>query len=628
MKQIALLLMLISAIGLLAALQCVAADGAEIQMDSREFHYRYHTSTNDFLFFGANKWAVRFNFRNAYPSLSTVNFEVQGARLWFPNPGDSVTVELLADLDGQPGQSLRTKRVPINESLVDIYFDESHTAQQIWLMVSYNTNMSNSWVAASRLGGNNSYYMNEVGDVQILSSFASAGYNCELLFGLLGDFPLSEPDLQLYSFDLVGDMLPGSRVIPGFSVYNHSAQSIANASLELVLSKPGLPAYETHNIDIQEPIPPFTMMDFGFDTPWLTNLDLPDSPTQLRIEATLSSELSENDTLLVNNQLNKAYSIFEEEMPILLIENFLRIDETGVITTLQDPLLEEKHHRLQYYPMLSDSLSNLPSQRRFNWYQFNSVPRTVGMGHAQVTGFRDDYPILFEQVIDSIEDSRTFVSSSTCTASAQEGTESIQVDIGLQNQNTSLYTAVGQSIMSGSRFFVALARKHALEGSEHFVLERFVSFADTINVALNAGSTINKSYSFTISGISSGELVDNYRLYYWLQGNSGGRIHYANFAGFRPETFVGISDAVLAPPRLELYPNPLRKGNELTLRNKTASRGSLSIYNLKGQLIYRETEFKGELKLKDSHFPASGIYFLRYEDGEGQAQTKKLSIVK
>lgn len=628
MKQIALLLLLILSIGALSALTCVAADGAEIPLDSREFHYRYHTSTNDFLFFGANKWAVRFNFRSAYPGLSSANFEVQGARLWFPNPGDSVTVELMADLDGQPGQTLRSKRVPVSESLVDVYFDESHTAQQIWLMVSYQTNMSSRWVAASRLGGNNSYYMNEVGNVQILSSFASAGFNCELLFGLLGDFQLSEPDLQLYSFDLVGDKTPGSRVHPGFSVYNHSGQSISNASLELVLSKPGSPAFDTITIDIPDAIPPFTMMDFGQDTPWLTHFDLPATPTQLRVEANLYSELSENDTLLVNNRISQAYSIFAEEIPILLIENFMRIDETGVISTIQDPLLTDKHHRLQYFPILSDSLANLPSQRRFNWYQFNSVPRTVGMGHARITGFRDDYPTLFEELIDSIEDSRSFISSSTCTPSAQEGTESITVNIQLQNQNTNLYTAVGQSIMSSSRFYVALARKHALEGSDHFVLERFISFADTINVALNAGSTINKSYSFTISGITSGDLVDNYRLYYWLQGNSGGRVHYANFADFRPETFVSNSDAVLAPPRFELYPNPLRRGSELYLSSKTAIPGKLSIYNLRGQLIYRETEFKGELKLKDSIFPVSGIYFLRYEDGKGQAQTRKISIIK
>lgn len=628
MKRIVVLLLIALSFGFLAALECINADGESIAMDARSYHYRYHTATNDYLFFGSNKWAVRFNFRNAYPAQSSTNFSIQGARLWFPNLGDSVHIELRTDQDGQPGEPVRFGEASVTESLVDIYFAEAYTAEKIWLMVSYPTNINNRWVSASHLGGNNSYYLREVGNVQILSSFASAGFNCELLFGLLGDFQLSEVDLQLCAFDLTGEMLPASRVQPRFSVYNHSAQTIDTASLNLVFSKPGAAAYHSESIVISEPIPPFSLMEYGLDTAWLPLIELPRDPTQLRVEATLSSEYAENDTLLINNKVSKAYSVFSHSMPVLLIENFLALNETGVINALQAPFLDEHYHRLQYYPLLADSLSNLPSLRRFNWYQFNSVPRTVGLGSERITGLREDYSALFQELSSSLQDRRTFISRSTCSIRAQEESENLLVDIELQNQNTNLYAGVGQSLMSNSRFFVALARKHTLEGDEHYVLERFVSFADTINVALAAGSSLSKSYSFTVSGVSTGELVDNYRLYYWVQGNAGGRIHYASFCDFRPENFVDNSDALLAVPRLELYPNPVRKGEPITLKIKGAQSGRLSIYNLRGQLLFSQAEFKGKLQLKPSDFPSSGIYLLRYEDAKNAVMIKKISIIK
>lgn len=628
MKRFLLIIMGLMTLVLLNAIECVMADGQQIHLDSREYHFRYHNSTNDYYFFGSNKWAVRFNFRNAYPGISAANFEIRGARLWFPNPGDSVRIELLTDLDGQPGELLRFSEAAVTQSLMDIHFPESYTSEKIWLMVSYSTDIGQRWVSASHSGGNNSYFMNQVGDVQVLSSFASAGFNCELLFGLLGDFQLSEPDLQLSTFKLEGDLLPGTRVSPAFSIYNHSAQSVSSANLELVLSKPGAPAYETHNIAIEEDIPPFTLVEYGSETAWLPQIDLPEEPTQLRVVATLSSEFAENDTLEANNQLSKSYNVFADELPVLLLENFLRVDETGVITTLQDPFMEDRHQLINYYPILSDSLSNLASQRRFNWYQFNSVPRTVGMGDTRITGFRADYSPLFQELCASLEDRRTFISSSSCTSSSQEGTENILVTIQLENQNTNLYTAAGQSIMSGSRFFVALAQKHLIESSERFVLNRFVSFADTINVALNAGSSLTKSYNFTISGITSGELVDNYRLFYWLQANAGGAVYYANYSDFRPETFVSNSDPLQQAPGLKLWPNPLRSGHDFFIQSKSPANGRLSIYNIRGQLIFRDNEFKGALKLKSTDFPSSGIYLVHYTDAGGQESTQKISMIK
>ena len=610
------------------AIECITADGRTISADSREYHFRYHASTQDYYFFGSNRWAVHYVFADNYPGMANASFEIQGARLWLPNPSETLEIELMTDLDGVPGASIRTASATLTESLVDIYFEQPYSATSIWLMVDYTTSVANRWVAASLGDGSHSYYMQEVGDVMVLSSFAQSGFNSELLFGLLGEFQHQQPELELCSFDLEGDISPSQRVHPSFSVYNHSSQTMDSANLNLLFSKPGEPGFDSMDIPIQQSIPPHSLVEIPADTAWLEPWDLPDDPMQIRVEATLSSNMAENDTLLSNNEITKYFSSFSHEMPIALVESFLRQDETGVITSIQDGYLGPETHNLLYYPNLSDSLANLAAMRRFNWYGFNSVPITIGLGYSIITGFREDYSSLFQMLATELEDPRSFVSSSTCNPRAQEGSENIVVDIELHNQDTLLYGSSAQNLAANSELFVALARKHELFGETRYVLDRFVCFADTINTAFPIGSSIIKSYNFTISGITSGELVANYRLYYWLQDEAPGRIHYVSYCDFEPETFVSNSDATAPRPQLSIGPNPLLRDTVLRITQDGKSGGKLSIYNLKGQLILKQDDFKGELRLPSSVFPSSGIYLIRFSDAMGLQQNRKISIIK
>ncbi|HPF08955.1 MAG TPA: hypothetical protein PL020_04395, partial [Candidatus Cloacimonadota bacterium] len=65
MKRTFLLISLLLLVAMLPAIQCLMADGSRIPADSRDYHFRYHNSTNDYYFFGANKWAVSFDFSTA-----------------------------------------------------------------------------------------------------------------------------------------------------------------------------------------------------------------------------------------------------------------------------------------------------------------------------------------------------------------------------------------------------------------------------------------------------------------------------------------------------------------------------------------------------------------------------------
>ena len=611
--------------GMLYAIQCVSADGRAIGDSSREYHYHYHTSFNDLNFFGSNRWGVRFNFRSAYPGMSEVNFRAQGARIWLPHTGGTMGVELRVDVDGNPGELLSSKTVSITDNQVDIHFDSEHTAETFWLMADYTTNGMNRFVSASTGGGTHSYYMNQVGDIQHLSSFAQAGFACELLFGLLGEFSLDEVDLQLTDFDLEGDLLPGNRVKPAFRVYNHSDTSILNANLRLILSRPGFSQYDSLNVEIPQGLAPREYYEFD---PALHNvtIDLPDEPTQLRIEAVLTSEFAENDTLFANNKRLSNFQIFTDESPVQLIENFMRQDETSVISSIQQGYLTESRHALQYFPILSDPLANLPSMRRFNWYSFNSIPRTVVAGTQRIVGFTDQYEPKFLAALENIEDYRSFISSATCQMESVENSENVNVVLKFTNDNTKLYTGVGQSLMTASRVFAGLFEKHDFGESESYVLSRWIAFSDTVSTALNMGSTITKSYSFTASGLFGNEGEDSYRIYYWVQGERGGRIYYADYQDFDSQIFVSNDDELLFPAPLRVYPNPL--SGQSSLKISIDQPAKLSIYNLRGQRIFSTEQCPKSLELPASLFPVSGIYFIRLKQEGRGANTRKISIIK
>jgi hypothetical protein len=120
--------------------------------------------------------------------------------------------------------------------------------------------------------------------------------------------------------------------------------------------------------------------------------------------------------------------------------------------------------------------------------------------------------------------------------------------------------------------------------------------------------------------------VANYRLYYWIQGNDGSAIHYVNYMDFEPDHFVTNQDIVNQVPALRVGPNPAVKGQSISVTAKSG--GRISIYNIRGQLILRENEFKGTLDLPNSLFPVSGVYLLRFEGKGNTPETRKISIIK
>ncbi len=595
--------------------------------DAKEYYFSHNAGTDDYHLYGSSKWAVRFDFRSAYAGVANCSFNIQKARLYFPVIGDSVRVSLYSEAASLPSQLITTAKVAVSSNLLDVNFPVSVQAETIWLVVDYATNLANRFVSASSGGGSHSFYLNTNAISPYFQSMSQAGFNCELLFGLLGSFNLASPDLQLVSFDLSGQLLPRQSVKPVFSIYNHSDNVISDAQILLQISSP-TPDYSfEHNILITELIMPNSLFEVTAPGYQDFNIDLPSTAMQLRVQATLSSSMAESDTTLVNNSISKYYSVFGYGNPVLPVENFLRFNTTNSICDIQDSFPQSNVHNLLYYPNLSDSLASLASYQRHSWYNSNANPLTVVSGDHKIIGFNSsDYLARYQSAVSAAQLKRSFISSSTCVLQESSSGEYLSVQIQLSNANTSLFTTSTLNPVTNSRFFVGLFKLHNFSGSSRYYLEKWIAFADTINNTMNSGSSVSKSYTISLVNLSLEQLQAGYRIYYWLQDKSGGVIHYANFNNFSLTT-SSSSDWIQVPQSPVLaYPNPLYRGGIMHV--KLPQPAMISIFNIKGQCIWKSQAQLLETELPISKFPSSGLYFLRAEMPNQSKQTHRITVIK
>ena len=598
----------------------------------REYNFAYHQGSDDYHFYGSNIWAVRFNFAEAYPANYNSEFQVTKALLWLPQTGDSVRVELFSDYYGGPGASLAWAKVPVNSNQVEVPFSNPVQGDSLWLVVTYATNFANRFVAASAGGGEHSYYWNTNSINPYFQSLATAGFNAELLFGLAGDFVLSNFDLELVDFDLEGDLQPRQQTGPGFTLYNHSDLTVSGATVTVTVNSPGNTFTRAGTIAISEPIPPRSEYVFGPQSPGYSEhqFSLPDQPMQLKVRAVaraLADTLAAGNNLILLNRFS-----FADPYPIWLAENFLREGGSAQITTNQDPFSFPDIHILNYFPILSDSLANVAAQIRFNWYSFNTLPRTAVNGDLRLNGFSSGYGTQYEQHCLAARDLKSFVSASECRFEHIAQNDLLSGELTLANDNTLLYNiATEYNLINSTRLSVGLFKKVIFDGAERFVIDRWITHGAPLSGPLGQGEEFRLNFNLSLSDLSLDELAQNYRLYYWLQLSGGGRILYSAYSDFT--NVVAVQDEVQPVPVLRVSPNPLRGDGWLKISlDKGQKLGRVRIYNLRGQKILDLEGNKAELTLAGSEFPASGVYLLRVQvplpEGGTATVNKRINIIK
>lgn len=580
----------------------------------RQYDFQYHTGSDDLHFYGSMQWAVLFDFDEVYPTQSLSQFAIESALIWFPSLGDSAKVELFTDGNGQPVQRVAQARAQVNQNLMEFDFDTVIQTERIWMVLTYNTTINGPYVSASTGGGTHSYYLNQNYDVPFFQNMVNAGFGCEFLFGVRGNFLLSTEDLELVDFSLVGDMQPETELRPEFTIYNHSSQTVPNSQINLQITSPASSEYSVNaNIQITNPIPAHGSLTVTSDHPQYSSYvyTMPRDPLQIKVTAILSSEIDAADTLF-NNSITKYYHIFSHDSPIRLLENFVREYHITQIADYQTPQITDDLRSLYYFPILQDSLSLVGAYQRYQWYSLFSIPVSVYNGQGRLTGLSSSYPTQLEALIDA--NKKTFISQNTCSLTLPSQGENLEIRINLTNSDTHLFnTNAEPNLIQSSRLYAAFFKKHNFNGRELYVLNRWIAYADTISSLNSPGQFLEKLYNTSLSNLDLEDLTQNYRLYYWIQSNTNQEILFAAQQTF--QSFLSNQDELVTAPSLRIYPNPASRSANLQANwDKDYKATRLAIFNLRGQLLAEYTDQiydKDNITLPRELFPSSGIYFLR-----------------
>ncbi|MBM4399261.1 MAG: hypothetical protein FJ041_02870, partial [Candidatus Cloacimonetes bacterium] len=628
----------------LSAIDYISGSGENVftEMSSGRFRdFYYHNNTVDQLWYGTNKWAVKFDFTAVYPTYPNTGFRFKKAKVFFPikpQTSNSVSMEVRANTNNLPGVILSTTTMGASIDTTDVWIDfnlpDSLTVNSVWLVLNCNTGVNGPYIAASIGGGTYSYYWNTNTPVAYFQNMALAGINSEFLFSVSGRFETSAIDVELYSFDFSPLPALWLEVKPEFTIYNNSNTTIVNPRIELSITSP-TPEYTFPDttIYINRTLLPYSALIVTATDPIVAehNYWMPETPMQLKARAKLYVQNATVDSLF------KHYNLFSDIIPVKLVENFLH--STGIDSLLLGVQNSENNNftTLNYFPMASNAYYTPGAAQRFSWYGFSGIPMTVLGGDDNIAGFiPSTYSNDFSTAVYALNREGTFLTQSdNITFNLPDPYNLLTARLILRNSYTHLFVSNNEpSLMSQSRFYAALCKKISLFGAERYVFNRWGAYADTINSPINFDSIYLKEFSFPVSDLNGDELEADYAIFYWIQKQSDKQILFSNFKVLSGSIATSDMVAEYSKDKIKLISNPIRQGNKIQFAIPDKYRNTqvrYGIYNIKGQLIDTgsiSVKQKDKLELPNN-VRSTGVYFIKFDilnKDEANSYSQKIVI--
>ncbi len=617
----------------LSSIQCLPGGGENVAAgfaNTRERDFHYHGNTDDQHWYGTDKWAVRFDFTEAYPTFDTSDFVFSKVKAYFPvvpSPAVSATITLYSETAGLPSAQLSEVTADITSHWMVFTLPTPQTVSVVWVVLNCATTLDGPYVSASIGGGGHSYYWNANAPVQYYQNMLAAGYQSEFLITAVGRFELSGTDLELSAFELKPQVAPNQDVQPEFTIHNNSGLAVDAAAIFLTVTSPEEIFTLQDTIFVQRQIGAHASLVVTVDDPDYQEYGfrLPASPLQLKVKAVLHSEYDPADTLF-NNTLTRYYNSFNHDYPICLVENFVRLAAAENFIVSQSALLPGTCAAMNYFPLNGDSYYQPGATQRYNWYGFAGLPMTVAGGDSVIAGYlASSYADCFSSATAGVAGRKTFIQPSTADLQMPGSQNQLMVQIRLRNTDTHMFDAgADPALLRQSRFYAALCRRVPLYGQARYVFDRWGAYADTIGTALGIRQEWSKQFSFTVSDLGLDSLLTDYDLIFWIQHNITKQIVYSDLIPLS-ET-VGNQDQHVpqATAELVLHPNPVRQGGKLGIGLAKQPDGPLRfrIYDVKGRLVSRGEVFldQGKAALPLSGAGVSGLYLIRLQVPDAKAE--------
>ncbi len=603
----------------------------------------WHHNIDDQHWYGTNMWAVRFQFSNIMSITDTILFTPTIAHIYLPSITDSARVTLYSDQDGFPDEELANGIVYDMQGWTDITLNPIDLIQYpitrsvLWLVVGIPTTANGPYIAAENTGGQNSYYWNNTPGINpYFQSMSSLGYSSEFLFSLIGtySYPNHSHEMELQSFELVGNHVTGSNLIPLFTIKNASDSTIVNAKLFLQRTTAFTENIVIDSVRIPLLQPQQTLVvDESNSSTYFAHVALSRSPSQYSFTATLDSGYDESMDYLSNNSISVDFDTFNAAPTRTLEENFFHnnFGTSLLINGAEAHFGDSRDVIINYYPNASDSLFNEDANLRYLYYDSIGYPEIAVDGIYRIHGFQaiSDSVKIENAIIDANND-KTFLVEERIGEPYYEG-DNIAVELEISNPFSYVFTPYLARCRLSLAIVETILDNHDIPAN---IFLGFVAIDDSLPSMLSYGVSHSKIYTFRSSDVNllstPNTSIRNCSLVYFIQNRDDNRVY---LCGKRSLVNLPISNddeeaANIVSP--SIFPNPCFMNKSLRIRipaNQKIKEYRTEIYNIRGQLVYsfpkgerEKSDLSWNLKDKNGANVSSGIYFIKIEGTNANQQ--------
>ena len=621
-------------------LQFEAGSGIDVNRINRETEAYYHTGEDDRHFYYTYEsaedhlWAVQYDFRTYYSNMDTVYFDPQSAWVYLPNPtiSGNLTVSLYHPEAMGPGELISENSIP--PSNLTVGWNEIELAAEadtlFWLVVNYPTGLGNSqYVSGSNGDGSHSYFWDPFyGEEGSWRNMSANGFDNEFLFGMSGEFILTEIDLEIADFHLEGTFAAGEEILPRAVLHNNSTVSVDSISVVIDKLFPG---------DVRSDTLTISEIEAGADIDLSEILDisyiLSDTPGQYKFITTLYCDA---DAQYTNNFIEINRNTFSFDQPSIFIENMVELGDSysDSIWLKQSEFTDYQLLPINYFPNYQDEIYYTSrAEERFHFYEIYNLPATVISG-APLIGYNEaSYPTQLLAECEEISSQHSFVEITEIEALEDTLTNNIYVSILLNRGSNQIMPSLAVSCeVYGMIYEEGLTLNEQFSGKVFIDTLQFVT--PGLDVLANAEhdtmqTTFNQLYKF--SPVSDD--LDNCHLLFWVQSTEDNMIWTTAELPFTEFGIVDNDEDEITPVReFYAYPNPFNSQGNIHLylpENLSRSRVQINIYNIKGQIVQRlaagETAWDGKDIQKNE--AVNGIYFMQINHAQ-RSDWLKIMVLK
>ncbi len=605
--------------------------------EERNTEIYFHNNSVNHLWYGTDRWAVKFDIGN-YAVIAD-SFTIRSLKIYFPHElsENSYSLSLFTD-KMQPLDSLFVEKNQLTFTVgwneLNLSDSEIITGNNFWVVIDYETDVTTRFMAASALGGSNSYFWIPP-EGEESGYFANMGeYNIEseLLVSIGGILHFNGYDLELsmFSFQPEANIRPGGSIHPQFTIKNNSNTDVfstvgvnvqltnAAGELDLNMTVPidlNLAAGNETTITANEPFHTYRLLGY---------------PSQYRLRAEL---VDENDLFTLNNVISFSLDTFRTPYNRTLIETFVRSEgesSENILTNVNELAADSVDVINMFFSQQDGEYYSDASRTRKDFYRLGGYPFTIVNGKNIISGYTDTYQDSLNNFMTS--NRKTFITKGDqSTFSKTIDSNDLQILLEFQLKNSESY--IFNSYLRNLKLFAAFVEinEESLFTNNLIELRYYPVNLDSLAFGGRQQLSITANLAALETAHNEEITLDNladYKLIYWIQNIDNKKMYFSDSL-FLSEFELGEVTSVdnkTAVPKLSVsaYPNPFHLSSPVNIKLNSPYRNNhteIGIYNIKGQLLKKielgagNSNFVWDGSYENGQQVPAGVYLIKAETG-------------